>query len=68
MISLQTLLNFFMRSKTKVIVIIIMMVCVVFIQCSKTFKKADEGTIEEFEQAVRNIEIKKPSGGNWWAF
>src|SRR6187402_1689423 len=41
-----------MRSKKKIIVIIIMIVCVVFIQCSKTFKKTEEGTIEEQQTGI----------------
>jgi len=42
-----------MRSKKKFIVIFLMIVCVVFIQCSKTFKKADEqGMIEEKQTGI----------------
>ena len=48
----------FMRNKKKAIAIIIMTACVVFIQCSKSFEKADEqGMIEENQSGYRKKEI-----------
>ena len=42
-----------MTNKKKVIAIIIVTICVVFIQCSKTFEKADEqGAIEEQQTGI----------------
>src|SRR6188474_1507344 len=42
-----------MTNKKKAIAIIIMTICVVFIQCSKTFEKADEqGAIEEQQAGI----------------
>src|SRR5688572_2592887 len=42
-----------MRNKKKVIAIIILAACVVFIQCSKTFEKADEqGAIGEEQSGI----------------
>jgi Na+/H+ antiporter NhaC len=57
-----------MRNKKKAIVIIIMMGCVVFIQCAKTFEKVDEhGAVEEQQTGIEKNKSLVAQGKKYFA-